>query len=91
MQLGIGFMAQGAHKPITELSIIVYEFHNDGREIVRGTLAALTRRLDSAMPKGRSALFDPAWRGANGFVITDGQGNEVGRWTQQLVRDRPLA
>lgn len=74
-----------------DLSITIYEFHDDGREVVRGTLATLTRRLDSAMLKGRSALYDPAWRGANGFVIRDSQGREVSRWTEQLVRDRPPA
>lgn len=66
-------------------------FRNDGREIVRGTLATLTQRLDGAMLKGRSALYDPGWRGANGFVVTDGQANEVGRWLQQMFRDRPPA
>ncbi len=80
-------MAQDAHEDSMDLSIMIYEFHNDGQEIVRGTLSTLTQRLDSAMLKGRSALYDPTWRGANGFIVTDAQGLEVGRWTERLRRD----
>lgn len=88
MQLGIGPTAQDGHEATMDLSITIYEFHNDGREICRGTLSTLTQRLDSAMLKGRSALYDPAWRGANGFIIKDSKGNEVGRWTERRSRNR---
>lgn len=79
------------HEETMDLRITIYEFHSDGREVVRGMLPTLTQRLDSAMLKGRSALYDPAWRGANGFIVTDGQGSEVGRWTERLKRDQAPA
>ena len=37
-------MAQDGHEATMDLSITIYEFHNDGQEIVRGTLSTLIDR-----------------------------------------------
>lgn len=65
---------------LMDLTGAIYEFLQDGREVIRARLPGLSAQLNSAVLKAKSALFLSEQAGANSFIIYDAVGIEVARW-----------